>query len=91
MRKDILFKDGDLDIRDGDFNIGVSDEQHIAHIFEAMPGSYKQSPFVGIGIRLYINSSLNGVLRRQVKLQLEGDGYAGAIIKNEGEKISINI
>ena len=88
MRTDILYT-SDLVIKDGDFAIGLSDEQHIAHIIEAMPGHYKQYPLVGVGARLYINSPLDGVFRRAVKVQLAGDGYPDISVTNSGDKINI--
>jgi len=38
---DILFAD-DLVIKNGDFGVGPSDQQHIEHILFATPGQFKQ-------------------------------------------------
>ena len=79
LRNDILMtledKHFDLDIKDGDFNIGVSDLQHVAHILEAEKGQYRQSPLVGVGVLKMLNGPISGAEKRDIKMQLQGDGY----------------
>lgn len=65
----------DLVVSGGDFFIAFSDFQHIAHIVEATPGNYKQSPLLGFGIREYINGVFDGAVKRKLQLQLESDGH----------------
>jgi hypothetical protein len=71
----LLDDDGDLLIVNDDFRIGLSDEQHIEDILISYPGEYKQSPLCGVNIRRAINGSIDGVVRRDVRLNLEADGY----------------
>ncbi len=42
---------------------------------EACPGQYRQWPFVGVGVRKMLHSSITGNERRDVQLQLHSDGY----------------
>lgn len=72
---DILLKTDDLGILDGDFVVGESDYQNAALLIRLHPGNLKQSPLTGVGEKRLINGTLDGGLRRDVQLQLEGDGY----------------
>lgn len=78
-RKDILMtlvdQRFDLSIAKGDFEIGISDLQHVAHILEAEQGQYRQVPLVGAGVLKMINGTISGEEKRKIKLQLAGDGY----------------
>jgi hypothetical protein len=79
LRYDILMtlenKKFDLDVKDGDFVIGVSDLQHIANILEAEKGQFRQTPLVGVGVLKMINGPISGAEKRDIKMQLQGDGY----------------
>lgn len=74
----LLDKDGDLMINPntGDFQIGLSDDQHIQDIIESFPGWWKEFPSIGVGILQYLNSSgQEQQIERSIKLQLTADGY----------------
>ncbi len=75
MRTDVLIdtETYDLVIRNGDFDIGISDNQEVALILEAVQGDYTQSPLVGFGIRNALNGVFDGLVRRRLLLQLEAD------------------
>lgn len=78
MRKDIILDDdNDLLIKDGDFLIDESDEQHFALILASSPGNWKNSPLTGAGIIQHDKAPLDdvGKISRKIKLQLEADGY----------------
>jgi hypothetical protein len=73
--KDIKLEDDDLFIN-GDFKVSFSDQQHIIDIIESNVGSWKEYPLVGVGINNYLGSiGKEQEIKRQVKLQLENDGY----------------
>ncbi len=91
MRKDFLLFENDLLIKDGDFVIGESDLQHIEHIIASQRGGYKQFPLIGVGINQYINSPIDGILRREIQLQLQADGYGLQQIKVDSQTINIRI
>jgi len=80
-RKDILFglnkdqKHFDLRIENGDFVIGDSNLQHVAHIVEAEQGQIRQFPLVGVGVIKMLNGTISGAEKRTIRLQLESDGY----------------
>lgn len=81
MGKDILLKDGDLDIAGGDLVWDESAAQHVEHLLLAQKGDYKQSPLTGVGIADYVKSPLTAIkragLERQIRIQMEADGASG--------------
>ena len=67
---------GDLLIADGDFVLADSDMMHIEDTIIAHPGWWKEFPQDGVGISNYSKSTgKEQLLAREVKLQLENDGY----------------
>jgi hypothetical protein len=66
---------GDEVLINDDLALGASDEQHIIDILQSYPGEWKQSPLCGVNIRRAINGAVDGTIRRDVRLQLEADGY----------------
>ena len=78
MARDILTKpEGDLNILNGDLDVGYSDEQHVEHILITSKGHFKQNPLIGVGIEDYINSPTSLITRqkleKEIALQLESD------------------
>lgn len=93
-RKDILLDiegDGDLKIENGDFVVGPSDFQHVVHMLEADKGQNRFSPLLGVGIRRYQNGFLDGKARRDIRLNLQADGYEAREINYNGEILKIRI
>lgn len=76
--KDVLYTDK-LVIKNGDFVIGESDNQHQKHILLAYKGEYKQSQEVGVGIDQMLNDNSIVPLLIESKKMLE---YDGMIIDN---------
>ncbi len=96
MRQDILLNEAnELLIVDGDFVIGQSDQQHVKHIVETFKGEYKAHPLVGFGVINYLkrDDKIESEFRRDLKIQLENDGYNDADIDlSEGfAKLKIDI
>jgi len=81
MAKDFLLKDGDLQIENGDFIIGDSDQQHVEDLLIAQKGEYTQNPILGIGISRFLRAPMDSRIReklsREIKLQIEADGGSG--------------
>jgi hypothetical protein len=77
MVKDIELNDDlDLTIENGDFKISESDQTHVINIIKSNTGAFKQFPLVGVGIDYYIASSgTQQVIRRNITVQMEADGY----------------
>ena len=73
---DLKLTDNDLAIENGDFVISLSDEQHIEDIITSFLGWWKEYPALGVGIKQYQGSSgMEQTMEREIKLQLQGDGY----------------
>jgi ABC-type uncharacterized transport system substrate-binding protein len=72
---------GDLLIRDGDFVVGPSDNQHINDIISCFAGSFKQFPSVGVGIMTFLKSQNGQDAVNQIKQQLQADGYQVPSVK----------
>lgn len=79
MVKDFLTDDDNLlMIKNGDFVVGESEEQHIEAILWSEKGHWKETPFLGVGISKAINSSNQiGSVERDILLQLELDEWQG--------------
>ncbi len=92
--EDILFKDDDLDIKNGDFNVGNSDQQGIELILRARPGHFYQFPTLGIGIDTLKMGSINSqAIRNRIKENLLADGYRinKLLVGNTADKLDISI
>ena len=69
INAELIFKNGDL-------TIDFSDEQHIQDTINAIPGFWKEFPLDGVAVIRYINSPGGGqLLAREIKVELESDGY----------------
>lgn len=66
---------GDLMISNGDFVIADSDEQHIADIIRSTKGEWKEYPLCGAEVVKQLKGAMGGEFRRELRLQLEQDGY----------------
>lgn len=59
-----------------DIELYLSDEDHILDTIQASQGAYKEHPFDGVGIDMYINSSgQEQILFREMGIQLRSDRY----------------
>lgn len=71
--KDILLDNTyDLQITNSDFVLGDATHQNQGLILLASPGEFRQFPFVGVGLRQYLNddraSEIATVLTQQLRL-----------------------
>lgn len=71
----LLDANGDELIVNDDLLIGFSDDQHIEDILRSYPGEWKQFPLCGVNIKRAVNGTVDGSIRRDVRLNLESDGY----------------
>lgn len=71
--QDYLF-DTDLQIENGDFVIGESDNQHVRHILTSDKGEYKSNPEIGVGIIQMLNDEVIDDFLIDAKKNLEYDG-----------------
>ena len=73
--KDILLDaSGDLDLTNGDINIGFSDNQHQEHILIANKGEFREFPELGIGINKMLSDDDYMDTLIEIKKNLEYDG-----------------
>ena len=73
--------DGDLNIKNGDFFIDFSDNQHIHDIINDGPGEWKQFPLVGVNLKTYQYAPTNAnQIQQNIKYQLTADGYQSSPI-----------
>lgn len=86
-------EDGDLLIDSGDFVLSASDTMHIEDTIIAHPGWWKEFPQDGVAICNYSKSTgKEQMLAREIKLQLENDGYQvdNPIVSFVNEQLTIN-
>lgn len=73
--RDLLLTEGfDLQIKDGDFVIGESTIQHQDLILIAQPGSFKQSPDVGVGIEGFLMDENYEGMSEKIRSEFIKDG-----------------
>lgn len=93
-RKDFLYDDdGDLLIENGDFAIGLSDDQNVQDILSANKGDYRQYPTVGVELIKFLKKQDNDFakLKREITVNLESDGYRVADLAfNSAGEINID-
>ena len=73
-----LNDDMDLEIKDGDFMTGDTDQQNIELILLSHKGSFKEYPILGVGITDYLKSpEIMSRLRleNEISNQLEYDNF----------------
>ena len=78
VSKDLRLENNDLFINPitGDFQIIVSDDQHIEDLINAFPGWYKQHPEIGAKLMAYVKSSgKQQELTQGIRQNVKGDGY----------------
>lgn len=90
MAKDIIIN---APFNNGDWNIDVSDQQHIEHVCMAAPGHYKNAPLLGVNLMNYVNSPMSpktvSQLEREIRLNLESDGCKNIVINIDPETKNI--
>ena len=93
MRQDILRdENGALAFASGDFAIGQSDQQHVMDILDLQPGELKEFPLAGFGAINYIKRTITPEeFKRDLKLQLNYDGYNNAKIDTSQGLENLNI
>lgn len=95
MRDFLRDEQNDLVInKQGDFEIGESDQQHIGDIFIAQKGEFKEFPLLGFGAINYVKTTASEYqFARELSIQLEYDNYINPTIDtSEGiEKTKITI
>jgi hypothetical protein len=74
----LLDDDLDLQITNGDFVQGASDQNASILLLNTNTGNWKASPFCGMGIKKYQGSSnTQQIMKREITVQHEADGMRG--------------
>lgn len=71
----LLTQDYDLEIKNGDFAIGNSQEQSVELMLMSKQGEYKLNPEAGCNILSAKNGVIGRMLDREIRVQLEADGF----------------
>lgn len=74
--KDILLQDNDLQIINGDFFVGESQNQSVELLLTTMQGEWKEHPEAGCGLSKAQNGVIDRFFQRNIRVQLEADGFA---------------
>jgi len=88
--KDILIKDDDLLIFKGDFYVDESDAQQVELILKSKQGEWKEAPQVGADISRAQNGAIDRSLYRDIRVQLEADGFSVKNLDINENGVSIN-
>jgi len=92
---DILINgERDINIINGDIEVGLSDPQHIEHLLFARPGQFSQFPTIGASTQDLILSNIHKATeKRKMRTTLEDDNYRVNLItiKGEGDQTIIDI
>ncbi len=94
MRQDILRngETGALICENGDFATGQSDQQHVMDMLDFQQGELKEFPLAGFGAINYIKKTITeDEFKRDLKLQLQYDGYVNPTIDTSGGIQNLNI
>ncbi len=84
-------ENGDLSFKNGDLDIGFSDNQHQEHILIANKGEYKEFPELGVGIHQMIGDDDFISVLIETKKNLEYDGMKINNVKfEENGKLNID-
>ena len=70
----LLDENGDLDLTNGDLNLGYSDNQHQEHILLANKGEFREFPEIGVGIDKMLSDDDYIPVLIEMKKNLEYDG-----------------
>lgn len=88
--KDFILETYDLNISEGDFVIGESDSQTVELVLISKQGEWKQYPETGCDITKAQNGSINVLLDRNIRVQMEADGFNIEKLKIVEKGIEIN-
>lgn len=88
--EDLILKDGDLSIMDGDFGIGESTGQHQELLLVATKGEFKQYPDRGVGVIMYTEDCSPANLVAAIQDEFSRDGMEIKEIGFEDTKLKID-
>jgi hypothetical protein len=75
MMLDLILNGNDLAVADGDLAIGTVADDNAYLLLLTAKGDWKGSPLTGIGVERFLNGPDGRALEREVRIQLEADGF----------------
>ena len=76
VRQDIIFENNDAVVKDGDFLVSDSNQQHIEDTIIAAPGWWNEFFEEGVSAKLWLGAPVGKQeIARKIRLELENDGY----------------
>lgn len=75
MKDLLLTEDYSLQIKNGDFIIGDSQEQSVELLLLSKQGEFKTNPEAGCDILSAKNGVIERILDREIRVQLDADGF----------------
>ena len=90
MQDFILVENYDLIIENGDFKISDAQSQSVELLLLSKPGEWKQHPEAGCDILKAKNGVIDRFLDREIRLQLEADGFQIEKMKLTQEGVELN-
>lgn len=90
--EDFLYNsDGDLSIKNGDIEVGPSDNQHLEDIMLADWGQFRQYPELGVGIeRFFMGNYSKQYIRKEIRREVESDNFTITNLELDGD-LNINL
>ncbi|MPS74017.1 MAG: hypothetical protein E2590_12860 [Chryseobacterium sp.] len=75
MQDILLTEERGLKFLNGDFYVGNSNSQSVELLLTSKQGEWKQHPEAGCNIGAAVNGVIDRFLERNVRVQLEADGF----------------
>lgn len=88
--RDFIVNGYDLETEGGDFVTGESESQAVELILLSKQGEWKQFPETGCDIGKSRNGAINVLLERNIRVQLQADGFSIEKLKITEKGIEIN-
>lgn len=87
---DFLLNDqNEMIVENGDFAVGVADDQNVRNILTATKATYIQHPLVGVGLLDQLSGFIGDAEKRKIRLNLAADGYRVSKLENNDGKITL--
>jgi hypothetical protein len=90
MKDFMLNEAGDIDIKNDDLFIGVSDNQQKERLLLTEKGNVKQYPEAGVGVLKFLESEDPANLIREIGIQFTADGMKVKGLRLDNGKINVD-
>lgn len=88
--KDLIIKEGVLQIDNGDLMVDDSDLQNQELLLLCAKGEFKQHPSVGVGVMNYLENDNPTELLEEIRRQFRGDGMKVHSIDFINKKLAVD-